>query len=104
MKVMREECLAGKGLGFNGKQCIHPDQVDIAQICFAPGVEEMDWSVRVLIADEKADRMGKGAWALDGKMIDKPVVGKAKGLIMRAEACGIDVASARYRWKDQEPE
>ena len=104
IKSMEEECLGGKGLGFNGKQCIHPDQVAIAQRCFAPGVEELEWAVRVVTADEKAGRLGKGAWALDGKMIDVPVVGKAKGLVIRAEACGLDVPSVRQKWKLQEPE
>ena len=39
---MEEECLGGRGLGFNGKQCIHPNQVEIAQRCFAPGMEEVE--------------------------------------------------------------
>lgn len=100
---MEEECLGGKSLGFNGKQCIHPDQVPIAQKAFAPSEDEATWAVRILIADAKADKQGRGAWTLDGKMIDAPVVGKAKSLVSRAEACGIDVNALRQRWKDEEP-
>ncbi|KAG8527065.1 uncharacterized protein KY384_008494 [Bacidia gigantensis] len=103
-RKMQEECLNGKGLGFNGKQCIHPSQIDIAQRCFAPGEEELEWAVRILIADEKATKMGKGAWALDGKMIDVPVVKKAKALVERAAACDIDVGGKRKQWGTQEPE
>ena len=104
MKTMEDECFGGKGLGFNGKQCIHPDQVPIAQKAFAPSEDEATWAVRIIIADAKADKQGRGAWTLDGKMIDAPVAGKARSLVSRAEACGIDVNALRQRWKDQEPE
>lgn len=104
LETLEQECLGGKGLGFNGKQCIHPSQVDVVQRAFAPGTEEVEWAVRVVVADEKADRAGRGAWTLDGKMIDVPVVGKAKALVKRAERCGIDVDAIMEKWKDQEPE
>ena len=103
-KAMEEECIGGKGLGFNGKQCIHPDQVAIAQKAFAPSEDEVTWAARVVIADAKADEQGRGAWTLDGKMIDVPVVGKAKSLVSKAEACGFDVTAVKEKWKDQEPE
>lgn len=103
-RTLEEECLGGKGLGFNGKQLIHPSQVEIAQRAFAPSDDEVAWAVRVVIGDEKADRQGRGAWTLDGKMIDAPVVGKAKSIVSKAEACGYDVPVTREKWKDQEPE
>ena len=103
-KAMEEECLGGKGLGFNGKQCIHPDQVAIAQKAFAPSEVELTWAVRVVIADAKANEQGRGAWTLDGKMIDAPVVGKAKSLVSKAGACGFDVSAVKERWKGQKPE
>jgi citrate lyase subunit beta-like protein len=104
LKVLEEECLQGKGLGFNGKQCIHPSQVEVAQRAFAPGDKEVEWAMRVVIGDGKADASGRGAWTLGGKMIDAPVVGKAKAVVQRAELCGIDVVAIRERWKHQEPE
>lgn len=103
-RAMEEECLGGKGLGFNGKQCIHPDQVVIAQKAFAPSEDEVTWAVRIVIADAKADEQGRGAWTLDDKMIDMPVVGKAKALVSKAAACRIDVDAVREKWKNQEPE
>ncbi|KAI0974474.1 Pyruvate/Phosphoenolpyruvate kinase-like domain-containing protein [Xylaria arbuscula] len=101
---LEEECRGGKAMGFNGKQCIHPSQVDIVQRLFAPGEKEVEWAVRVVIADEKAAREGRGAWTLDGAMIDAPVAGKAKATVAKAQACGIDVENLMSRWKDQEPE
>ena len=104
LRVLEEECLQGKGLGFNGKQCIHPSQVEVAQRAFAPGEKEVEWAVRVVIGDEKADARGRGAWTLEGKMIDAPVVGKARATVKRARLCGIDVDGIREKWKHQEPE
>ena len=74
------------------------------QQVFSPETEEVEWAVRVVIAQEKAEERGKGAWALDGKMIDKPVEGKARAIVQKAELCGFDVKEMRERWKDQEPE
>lgn len=104
LKRLEEECTGGKGLGFNGKQCIHPSQVEACQRLFSPSETEVEWSTRVVVADEKADKQGRGAWTLDGKMIDVPVVGKAKAIVQKAELCGIDVKSMRGKWAHQEPE
>ena len=104
IKRLEEECLNGKSMGFNGKQCIHPSQVEVAQRLFAPTQDEVEWAVRVRIADEKAAASGRGAWTLDGKMIDAPVVGKAHSLEAKARQCGLNVAEMAQKWKDQEPE
>jgi citrate lyase subunit beta-like protein len=104
LKTLEEECLQGKGMGFNGKQCIHPSQVEVVQRAFGPAEKEAEWAVRVVIADEKADKGGRGAWTLDGKMIDAPVVGKARAVVERAKLCDLDVDRLREKWKDQEPE
>ncbi|KAK4659795.1 hypothetical protein QC762_113620 [Podospora pseudocomata] len=101
---LEEECRDGKEVGFNGKQCIHPSQVEIAQRMFAPDEKEVEWAVRVVIADEKAQAAGRGAWTLDDKMIDAPVVGKAHSVVTKAEKCGIDVKGLRRKWQGQEPE
>ncbi len=104
LKTLEEECIQGRGLGFNGKQCIHPSQVPVVQSAFAPSKEEVEWAMRVVVGDEKADKAGRGAWTLEGKMIDAPVVGKARATVERAGMCGIDVDAVRDRWRDQEPE
>lgn len=102
--ILEEESRSGKGLGFNGKQCIHPTQVEIVQRVFSPEREEVEWAVRVEIADAKAAKAGKGAWTLDGKMIDVPVAEKARSIVKRAQACGLDIEGLREQWKAQEPE
>lgn len=104
LSTLEEECIGGRGLGFNGKQCIHPTQVEVVQRTFAPGEKALEWATRVVIGDEKAEKKGRGAWTLEGKMIDKPVVGKAQAVVRRAELCGFDVKATREKWKDQEPE
>ncbi|KAL8644595.1 MAG: hypothetical protein Q9226_007686 [Calogaya cf. arnoldii] len=101
---LEEECVGGRGLGFNGKQCIHPSQVEVVQKAFAPSEEELQWAVRITTADQKADQQGRGAWTLDGQMIDAPVVGKARRIVRKAEACGLEVVLVKEKWKDQEPE
>ena len=104
LKTLEEECLNGKGMGFNGKQCIHPSQVAVCHKAFSPGDKEVDWAARVVIGDEKASKSGRGAWTLEGKMIDAPVVKKAQAVLQHAELCEMDVATRREKWKDQEPE
>ncbi|KAI0147855.1 beta subunit of citrate lyase [Hypoxylon sp. NC0597] len=101
---LEEECRNGKAMGFNGKQCIHPSQVETVQRLFAPSEKEVEWAVRITIADEKAATAGKGAWTLDGAMIDAPVAGKARAIVDKARRCGIDVDALSEKWKDQEPE
>ncbi|KAJ5976059.1 hypothetical protein N7481_009766 [Penicillium waksmanii] len=102
--VLQEECLDGRRLGFNGKQCIHPSQVKVANDIFGPQEEETTWAVRCVIADDKAAAAGRGAWTLDGKMIDVPVAQKARAIVKKAEAVGVDVQALREQWKHQEPE
>ncbi|ATY58734.1 citrate lyase beta [Cordyceps militaris] len=104
MRTLQDECAGGKAMGFNGKQCIHPSQVETVQRLFAPTPDEVEWAVRIVIADDKAAAAGRGAWTMDGKMIDAPVSGKARSIVSKAEQCGMDVDSLRTKWKDQEPE
>jgi citrate lyase subunit beta-like protein len=91
-------------MGFNGKQCIHPGQLGTVNKVFSPELEEVEWAVRVTIAQRRAEEMGRGAWALDGKMIDAPVEGKARAVVKRAELCRFDVKSLQEKYKDMQPE
>jgi len=102
--ALRGEAENGKQFGFTGKQCIHPDQVALVQEVFSPSEAEATWAVRVVLADQKAAAQGRGAWTLDGKMIDAPVVGKAKAIVTKAEACRLDVEALREKWKSEEPQ
>lgn len=70
-----DDAQRAKRMGFGGKLCIHPKQVEIVRNAFMPTEEEITWAKRVIQADE--DSHG-GAVKLDGRMIDRPVVLLAK--------------------------
>jgi citrate lyase subunit beta / citryl-CoA lyase len=76
--ALRADVLRARRLGFGGKLCIHPRQVAAVNTLFAPTVEEMSWARRVLDA---ASAAGGGAIAVDGKMVDKPVLLRAEAII-----------------------
>ena len=103
-RQLAEECKNGRNLGFSGKQCIHPDQVTLVQREFSPDREEIEWAVKIVIADEKAARSGRGAWTMDdGKMIDAPVVGKARAIVEKAVQCGVEIQDLKRKWREFEP-
>ena len=71
-------------LGFDGASCVHPSSVPILNAAFAPSAEEIERARRMIALAEDAAREGKGAFVLDGKMVDEPVVARAKALLARA--------------------
>jgi len=70
-----------RSLGFGGKFCIHPAQLDPVNACFAPSAEQLAWAERVLAAFGEAERAGRGVIRVDGAMVDKPVALRAQRLI-----------------------
>lgn len=83
---------AARGLGFTGKLCIHPAQIAQVAAGFAPSAAEVEWANRVLAADREA---GGAATSLDGKMVDRPVVATAQGILRRAAAVAATPPAAR---------
>ena len=73
-------------LGFDGASCIHPGQVKIVNEEYSPGEEELAYARRVIDADREARKAGRGAFQIDGMMIDIPVVARAQRLLARFEA------------------
>jgi citrate lyase subunit beta/citryl-CoA lyase len=67
-----------RGIGFTGSVCIHPNQVSIVNRGFSPSTAELEWARKVVEADQAARGKGLGAVLLDGKMIDKPIVDRAR--------------------------
>jgi len=63
-------CRQGRAMGFDGKTLIHPSQVEICNRVFAPGLEEVIRARAILAAFEKPENKGKGAIALDGRMVE----------------------------------
>lgn len=76
----------GLEMGFQGKLCIHPDQVAPANAIFSPSAEELDHARRVVQAFEEAEAAGSASIQLDGYFIDYPIVYKAQRIISVADA------------------
>ena len=79
----RVEAEAARALGLNGKSCIHPSQVPIANAVFFPTEQEIDQATRLIAAAEDAQAKGAGAFLLDGAMVDVPVLERARGVLAR---------------------
>jgi citrate lyase subunit beta / citryl-CoA lyase len=80
--LLASDCARAKRLGFGGKFCIHPKQVAGVNSAFSPSDSEIAWARCVLDA---AHRSGGAAVAVDGRMIDRPVILKAEQIAARAE-------------------
>ena len=84
-----EDARVAKALGFSGKASISPRHVDVINSVFSPTEEEVDYAYEVMEAIELAKRQGKGAISLRGKMIDAPIVTRARQTIEMATALGL---------------
>jgi citrate lyase beta subunit len=80
--------LAARRLGFKGRFAIHPDQIETINVCFSPSRAEIDEARRIVAAFETAERAGRGSTSLDGRVIDVPVVKRARELLARAGSAG----------------
>ncbi|MFY9498901.1 MAG: citrate (pro-3S)-lyase subunit beta [Tepidanaerobacteraceae bacterium] len=78
-----------KQLGFDGKSVIHPRQVTLVHQVYTPTKKEIDYSIRVLNAIDEAEKRSSGVIALDGKMIDAPIVERAYRVLELAKASGV---------------
>ena len=83
--ALEAECLLARSLGFRGKACIHPSQVPVVNRAFTASEPELEWARRVLAANDVAAADGHGAFALDGAMVDLPVVDRARRLLEDTE-------------------
>jgi citrate lyase subunit beta/citryl-CoA lyase len=76
--AFRSSCSNILGLGFQGKICIHPDQVPVTNETFTPDPEEVKWSQRVIDEFAKAEKAGIASIQIDGYFVDYPIVEKAQ--------------------------
>ena len=83
---LEAEAHQGAQMGFEGKQIIHPNQIEPVQRAFTPGEDEVAHARRVVEAFEQHQLAGRGAFALDGKMVDLPIVKIAQRVLARAAA------------------
>jgi citrate lyase subunit beta/citryl-CoA lyase len=79
-------CRIARAMGFDGKQCIHPTQLALANAVFSPSPEEIAQARRVVEACERAAADGRGAASLDGKMIDAANIRMARVTLEQATA------------------
>jgi len=84
----RADAELGLALGFEGKLCIHPRQAELANEVYTPRPEEIAHARRVLEAADAARAEGRGVFALDGKMIDAPIVAVQRRVLERARRAG----------------
>lgn len=79
----------GRDLGFEGKLCIHPMQVEIANRIHNPTSEQIDYARRVVDAAARAEEEGLGVFTVDGKMVDAPLVSAQRRILERAARAGL---------------
>jgi citrate lyase beta subunit len=83
---LEAEARLARSLGFGGKACIHPAQVEVVNRAFRPAAAEVAWAHRVVAAAEDGLRAGRGAVALEGEMVDAPVIARARRIIEESES------------------
>jgi citrate lyase beta subunit len=81
---LRRDCERARGLGFRGKMAIHPKQVEVINDVFTPAAADVERATRVVAAYETARAAGEGVTTLDGRMVELPVVERARRILARA--------------------
>ena len=75
-----------KQLGFDGKSLINPRQIELLHNLFAPTQKDVEQAKRIIEAAEEAEKQGSGVVSLNGKMIDAPIIDRAKLVLERAKS------------------
>lgn len=89
MDTFRAEVEYIKTLGFDGKSIINPRQIEVVNSVFTPTEKEIEKAKAIVAAIKEAEAKGSGVIALNGKMIDRPVVIRAERTIQMAKAAGV---------------
>jgi citrate lyase subunit beta/citryl-CoA lyase len=88
LDAFRETVRQARRLGFRGAMVVHPSQVPVLNEAFSPTSEEIAWARRVISGDAAARAEGRGAFQLEGRMVDAPVVRRAEDILAMIEARG----------------
>ncbi|MBK5000239.1 CoA ester lyase [Pseudomonas sp. S31] len=83
------EARYARQLGFTGKSCIHPTQIEMANEAFLPSDAEIEKARRIVAAAEQAAADGMGAYQVDGQMVDGPFVVRAEQILLQARQAGL---------------
>lgn len=89
MDTFRAEVEYIKTLGFDGKSIINPRQIEVVNEIFTPSEKDIEKAKAIVAAIKEAEKKGSGVIALNGKMIDRPVVIRAERTITLAKAAGV---------------
>jgi citrate lyase beta subunit len=89
LEGLSAETRQGKQLGYEGKACIHPNQVEPVNAVYTPTQEEVTYARELVAAFEQAVAEGKGAVAFRGRMIDGPIADIEKLVLERARVAGM---------------
>jgi citrate lyase subunit beta/citryl-CoA lyase len=84
------EAEAARRLGYIGKSCIHPSQIELANAVFRPSDAEIEAALRVVEAARGAEANGVGAFLVDGRMIDGPFIRRAEAIVGAARRMRLD--------------
>jgi citrate lyase subunit beta/citryl-CoA lyase len=84
-----EEARYARSLGFAGKSCIHPSQIEMANQAFVPSEREIAQAQRVVAAHTQAQGAGVGAYMVDGAMVDAPFAQRANTILAQARSAGL---------------
>jgi len=84
-----QEAALIKQLGFDGKSLINPRQIELLHNLYAPTQKEFDHATKVIEAAEAAEKEGLGVVSLNGKMIDSPIIERARLVVERAKLSGL---------------
>jgi len=82
----RAEAAMARRLGYVGKSCIHPSQVALANEAFQPDAEEIAAARRIVAAAREAGAAGRGAFLVDGRMVDLPFLKRAEAILASVDA------------------
>jgi citrate lyase subunit beta/citryl-CoA lyase len=84
LEGIEKSAYEARRFGFDGASCVHPAVVPILNRAFSPTVAELDHARALVAASDAAQAAGLGAFAFEGRMVDEPVVRRARALIERA--------------------
>ena len=78
-----------RNFGFSGKACINPRQVTYVNEVFSPSIDEITYALEVIDAAKQAEAEGLGVFSLNGKMVDAPIINRAKLTLENAKKAGV---------------
>jgi citrate lyase subunit beta-like protein len=84
MEILEREALQGVQMGYSGKQVIHPAQIEPVQRLFTPSEKEIAAAAHIIDEAKRFAQSGKGAFTVDGQMVDRPVIKRAESVLARA--------------------